>query len=405
MAGAGLVSKAAPIEPSAVLIEGQGRPPRFYMPQLDLMRLFAFLSVFLLHCLPSVDVGSHTGSAKTWALLAKTFELSGRNGVGLFFLLSSYLITELLTRERELTGGIHLKMFYIRRILRIWPLYYSMVLIGLLLQPLRPENHLSLPGILSFLLFLNNWQVVLHGYTWTAIAPLWTVSAEEQFYLFWPFAMRKFSRQTMLALSAVAIVAFPLIAYRTASLPWRTDTTELVATLLFFPLGGILSMMFKRGKEPLLTLKAAGIFMSGFLCWLAGGVVAQPTGDLLAAPMTALVGKTIVGGGTCLIFVAFLRSNSSIWPRWMVYLGKISFGLYVFHLPVHEGVVFLARLAGLGLRTGNNHTIVNMIISAGVILPVTLLCTIAVAALSYRFLEKPFLVMKDRFALVHSRDI
>src|SRR6185437_414892 len=73
--------------------------PKFYMPQLDVMRFFAFLAVFILHCLPTVVVSSHSGRTRIIALLAETIESSGHNGVGLFFLLSSYLITELLTRE------------------------------------------------------------------------------------------------------------------------------------------------------------------------------------------------------------------------------------------------------------------------------------------------------------------
>jgi peptidoglycan/LPS O-acetylase OafA/YrhL len=72
-------------------------------------------------------------------------------------------------------------------------------------------------------------------------------------------------------------------------------------------------------------------------------------------------------------------------------------------LPAIVGTV--AGLVGLGVRTGPNHSIVNLLISCGVILPATLLGTIVLASLSYRFLERPFLLMKDRFAFVHSRGI
>src|ERR1700743_3828093 len=99
------------------------RPGRLYLPQLDVMRFFAFLAVFWSHSLPGVDQ-SHAGFGGIIARLEGVSEQFGFNGVGLFFLLSAYLITKLLLAERETTGGIHLKQFYVRRMLRIWPLYY-----------------------------------------------------------------------------------------------------------------------------------------------------------------------------------------------------------------------------------------------------------------------------------------
>ena len=391
--------------PSVETGGGIKKPPRFYMPQLDVMRFFAFLSVLLLHCLPSVEVGNHIGWSRSVALFAKTIESSGRNGVGLFFLLSAYLITELLTRERKATGDIHLKMFYIRRILRIWPLYYFVLLMGLLVQPLNVKFHLTLSVILSYLFFVNNWHVVLYNFVWTPLYPLWTVSAEEQFYLIWPFAMRKFSRRTMLLLCSLVIIALPLATYRTTGLAWRTGTTELVATLLFFPLGGILSMMLKPKPYPAPLWKVLGAFFFGLTCWMAGGIWTRPGGEMLAAPPQAILGMAFITAGTVIIFVAFLRSDPAMWPRSLVYLGKISFGLYVFHRFVYAAVQAVMGALGLGIRTGPNHSMMNVLIAGLVTLPATLLGTIGVSALSYRYLEKPFLLMKDRFAVVHSRDV
>ncbi len=103
--------------------EPRGTHRRFYRPELDALRFFAFSCVFLCHG-PALDLTqdaakSHRAATRFLAI----FFHSGAFGLPIFFLLSAYLITELLIRERDRTGEIHLKDFYVRRILRIWPLY------------------------------------------------------------------------------------------------------------------------------------------------------------------------------------------------------------------------------------------------------------------------------------------
>src|SRR3981081_108514 len=109
-------------EPAPAQAESDRASERYYRPELDVLRFFAFLSVFLFHGLPSVVVANHTGWSRRAATIAADFKSAGRFGVCLFFVLSSFLITELLMRERCSTGTVHIKAFYVRRILRIWPL-------------------------------------------------------------------------------------------------------------------------------------------------------------------------------------------------------------------------------------------------------------------------------------------
>jgi peptidoglycan/LPS O-acetylase OafA/YrhL len=126
-----------------------------------------------------------------WAAVAK----SGASGVDLFFTLSAFLITVLLLRERRQTGGISLRLFYIRRILRIWPLYFFVLAVSVVLAHTIPGQSLPWYYAVPYLLFVGNWINVAFGHLLSVCAPLWTVSIEEQFYLVWPVLMKMWGRR------------------------------------------------------------------------------------------------------------------------------------------------------------------------------------------------------------------
>ena len=166
--------------------QDSGAGGQYYRPELDVLRFFAFFSVFCYHALPGVEVGNHSGWERAAAIGLSAFKSAGSFGVCLFFVLSSFLITELLIRERSKTGTVHIKAFYTRRILRIWPLYFFFLFVGFLLGHLVPEWNLETPRLLAFLALLGNWYVAVFGWSANPIAPLWSISIEEQFYLIWP---------------------------------------------------------------------------------------------------------------------------------------------------------------------------------------------------------------------------
>ena len=179
---------------------------RYYRPELDVLRFFAFLSVFLFHGLPSVVVAKHAGWSHWAASIAADFKSAGRFGVCLFFVLSSFLITELLMRERRNTGTVHVKAFYVRRVLRIWPLYFFFLFFGTLLGHFVPGWEVEVPRLLAFLFLLGNWYNVAFSATSNPIAPLWSISIEEQFYLTWPVLVFLLKRQTLSLVSVCLVV-------------------------------------------------------------------------------------------------------------------------------------------------------------------------------------------------------
>src|SRR5215469_2707913 len=105
----------------------------FYRPELDILRFFAFLGIYLYHSMPlDPAIYSRYRLPHWFGQLMAAIANSGRWGVTLFFLLSGYLITSLLLRERWIKGDVNLRAFYLRRILRIWPLYFFILIVAVL---------------------------------------------------------------------------------------------------------------------------------------------------------------------------------------------------------------------------------------------------------------------------------
>src|SRR3954447_12671004 len=182
---------------------------RFYRPELDLLRFFAFFLVFLTHG-PRLNDSFWIGHQ--YNHIART----GVYGLSLFFFLSSYLITELLLQEKERTGRIHLKAFYIRRILRIWPLYFAGLLIGVALSEWnKPQFGLSKTDLLYLVLFVG----YIRGTMKSPIGHLWSISVEELFYAIWP-VLSKLSKVTLLWISFLIFPISLSLAYLFAPRAW-----------------------------------------------------------------------------------------------------------------------------------------------------------------------------------------
>src|ERR1700722_5960803 len=166
------------------------KPRRFYRPELDGLRFYAFLGVFVCHTVPN-EAKFYSDLHLPMPRLLAAVVRSGAAGVDLFFVLSAFLITSLLLRERQETGKISLRLFYIRRILRIWPLYFLVVALGIVFAHTMANfwyytQNLPWYYVAGYLLFVSNWVYAVFGAPQSICAPLWTVSIEEQFYLIWP---------------------------------------------------------------------------------------------------------------------------------------------------------------------------------------------------------------------------
>jgi peptidoglycan/LPS O-acetylase OafA/YrhL len=320
---------------------------RFNRPELDVLRFGAFLLIFLHHALPHSSAEYPMGAPLAPALAAVA--RSGALGVDLFFALSSYLITELLLREHRSTGSINIQAFYIRRILRIWPLYFFALLMA---SPSLPWGYLA-----AFALLSGNWVCATAGFPASPFTLLWSVSIEEQFYLVWPWVVRGQTRRIATCawiMLAVASTTRIFLAANGTTHPgvWCNTLTRLDP----FAAGTLLACYGKQARGHPLCIIAGAVALV-----VTGGIGAHDGwGSIVTYPLAAGAAVTILHG-----------SLGMGWNnRALAYLGKISYGLYVFHVAAIE---FAGPIAALPL-------------------------TIVLAALSYRYLESPFLRLKERFS-------
>ncbi|HEY2859502.1 MAG TPA: acyltransferase [Terracidiphilus sp.] len=359
-------------EKIAVSRESVNRTSKFWRPELDVLRFCAFFLVFITHAAGGIRVGAL--------------------GVPVFFLLSAYLITELLLREWSETHDVNIRKFYVRRVLRIMPLYFFILGFGYLLGHIVKKDPISLRMLLPYLLPFGNWSVVMHGYLPLGLGVLWSIGVEEQFYLTWPTIVRIGRRKAALIAACVLFVIGQVLVIWLSSRHYQTNPIIWANTLVqtqYFAIGAAISVLLNC-RIPRFPVFLRVLFLAAGLgsFWCAD-LVFNTTGHIPSSIGVTYPGYLITGLGATLLFMAVIGLAVPQWMKPFVYLGKISYGLYLFHPLVLETL-----RVGLGGR-------VNMLTRAAIALPLTIL----IASLSYRYFETPFLRLKHRFETVSTRPV
>jgi len=390
---------------------------RFYLPELDVLRFFAFFAVFLCHVAPGGPV-----FYQTYGALGR-MGASGAFGVDLFFTLSGYLLTSLLLRERVQTGDINLRAFYARRTLRIWPLYYFSLALAFLLTRI-PASIVAAPPLLGDLflpilpasyffmaIFLFNFNFFnsLGTNPTLFMTHLWSISVEEQFYLFWPWFARYVPRRRIVAIPLV-MLAIAVIA-RAISTPLKLNEPAVNITPVWtntftrldpIAVGILIALLPRFNPPPALRLL---LVLVGFASWQFAANNCGLPDQLSILKISIGYPAVAIGSGAFLLATLgtkSLRSGSAL-VRYLVYLGKISYGLYVYN----QIALFTARLL---LFRG---VLDRMLVPAGlppwmassVYVILAFVFNVTLAAVSYRWLEAPFLRLKERFTRVPSRAV
>jgi len=355
----------------------------YYRPELDALRFFAFPSVFIAHS-PTLNYGS---SSQLWKQeIGRALDRAAHAGVyglPLFFFLSSFLITELLLREHEKTGSIHVKAFYARRILRIWPLYYLGVLCAIAVSAIPSGYPLTHREIVYLVFFLGYLGGAYHG---NPLGILWSISVEELFYVAWPWIARAGKQ----VIKCVAFLCFP-VSLATLWIVLPDAWYNPICHFLFFATGALVALKFHQRAWSLSLLGRILMFAAGVIAWL------MPIFYWDASRWVNRTSFLIADIGVVLIFLSVFQFNANRIPRWTIYLGQISYGLYVFHLVSLRFVerVIIRHLSFAGSQFCTLLTTMAL----------SLVLTIAIASVSYRYFEMPFLRLKERFQFIRSRSV
>lgn len=317
--------------------------PERYMPQLDGLRALGALGVLVYH----------TGVPGL---------LFGFLGLDLFFVLSGYLITTILMRQIQ-SGGIELKQFYLRRLVRLYPALLVAIALSLILIPISWPH--SYARALMAALYVADYTGPFTGEP-RVLGHTWSLSIEEHYYLIWPLLLP-------FVLKAKKPAAVMVAAYVVATL-WRIESASLFgwqmtyfrfdARLSGLILGGLIAIApWNVGRKEL----TAAILFAAVSLWIVwGGKV--PLGlSMTAAEIAA----------ACLVLCAANGRLPALQAPTLIYLGRISYGIYLYHF-----VIMCA------IPTAD----ISWQLKTAIVLP----ATFVVAAFSFHFVERPTMEMGRR---------
>ena len=303
-------------------------------------------------------------------------------GVDLFFIISGFLIVYLLISEKEKTKTISLYKFYIRRILRIFPLYYLIVGISyLLFHKSNPEIQFS-----KYLLFMGNfWMIKVDSWTVSVLNPLWSICIEEHFYLLIPVLLLLLPKKTFPYLFYIIILCslfFRIYITENVENNWMSIYCHTLSKCDLLAIGGLFAYYFQTKK--LNYNIPINLFYCTFFClilfmifidsvdyttWYYAGFRKY----IFAIPMLILFYAIIIQPNKY-SFIDKITNNKLI-----NYLGKISFGLYIYHSLISE----------ISLRIINSTSLKIVLLN--------LVLTIILSSLSFELFEKQILKLKLKF--------
>jgi peptidoglycan/LPS O-acetylase OafA/YrhL len=366
---------------------------KIYFPNLNGIRFIAALLVIIHHIEQIKSISGFTSLS-----YIPFIEIIGKLGVILFFVLSGFLITFLLLSEEHTFTSINVRKFYIRRILRIWPVYFLVLVLAFGVLP--NIRLFVLPGfekevvyenlqlkLTLYVLFLPNVVLSLFGVVPYA-SHTWSIGTEEQFYFVWPIILRFFKKNRLYLMLVIIFlyVAFAAILKAPFSdiVPYKKVIKEFWTTFNIdcMAIGGFFSICLFQKNRILKLLLNKNLFYAviilTIILMIRGIRIPYVHNDLFA----------ILFGIIILNFAANRKLKISLENKLLNYLGNISYGLYIYHPIAIVLILYLIRIMDISTNW--------------VIYPLSIIISIVFAGLSYRYYESYFLKFKNKFSQILS---
>ncbi len=355
---------------------------KLYFPQLDSIRGLSFIAIFLFHAVIISD---------------KPFFLSGfirylysnlPLGLEVFFVLSSFLLTWLGLNEYQKRGNFSFKNYFTRRALRIWPLYFFILFLGfIVIRGIAVYFHseITLPNAWYYVFFIANFYTLDHVFF---LRLLWTISVEEQFYIFWGLSLKFLYKNLVWFISILVLISISFSIY---SITNQVSSYFNTLTYLFdFACGAsAATMLFSKNKilERLKSLSSTGrkifygylffhfilfYFLNHFSTGLANDFLALICRYIFVIYMALFIARQVAYNSQDTI----LAKN-----RFLILTGKMSYGLYCYH--------------GIAI-TLLNLLFLKYHIENGLMVIIYFVINYAIATISYFYLERPFLKLKQK---------
>jgi peptidoglycan/LPS O-acetylase OafA/YrhL len=358
---------------------------RFRFHNLDSIRSIAFFTVFLAHAFYAESDAIKTSSAYLWTI---QFQEALGFGVPIFFVLSGFLITYLMLKEQNNQFGFSLKNFYMRRILRIWPVYFIVLLIGFVLFPMFRNLVLHQPYLenanpLYYISFLSNFDQLKHTTLpfGIGLGPTWSVSIEEQFYLLWPLLLLLFPKKKFIIGVGIVLMS-SLVLTPLLNLPSK----HTLYCMMYLSIGGLFAYLsfYHTAFIRKITNVSSLVFLLGVVL-LITSLYFSSNGYgsyYLTVFMALLIAYSIVfqiySGKMELRKIPFLER-----------MGKYTYGLYLYHVICN----FIAHILIDDVMHFKESNLTVLLIKPLISLSLSL----TLAYFSYNYMEQFFFRLKDRF--------
>jgi peptidoglycan/LPS O-acetylase OafA/YrhL len=370
-----------------------------YIPQFDIIRFFAAFMIVIYHSyiawkgwfgLPGIV---STGDYKTFSHFGMHIDQFLRNlpiGVDIFFFISGYLLTYLLVIEKEKYGKVNIPKFYIRRGLRIWPLYFFLVAAAPLLVYWLGEKQ---PVYWPTIALVNNFFTIQTQDWAYPFAHFWSICIEEHFYIFWPIiiAFVPFKKLPFVISILIGLSwGYKIYTYIFLASNWYQLYLHTLSRMDVILLGGLLAVYYIKKPFEFKLHWVTMLIISVILVILLSFDDMSNYENMLNGVSRHFIYMILLG--LLMMDLLFNPGRKCTFGQWkpLLYMGKVSYGIYMY-----GNIIVLIVIKKILPLIGHTNIYLYFVIifSASLVVPV----------ISYELLEKPFLKLKQRFALVKTR--